>query len=435
MERIQPSERTAEAIRKLLAEGTEASDPKSELVRLAMRRIVEESLEGAVRDLLGRGYYEHGAEEPRGYRNGYRSGRLKTSEGEVAYASPQVRDLADGAEKITEVRSRLRGRTEELERLGVEMYARGCSTRDIEALFRGENGRSLLSKTAVSEITEVLWKEYEAFATRDLSELEIAYFFADGIAERLRPGEKRQAILAAWGITIEGQKVLIHLAPGSKESTECCRNFFEDLKRRGLSDPILAATDGAPGLIRGLEEVFPTTLRQRCLAHRMRNLVAKLPEGSIQVEIKQAVLATYQAPSPAMAELLRREVVAKYGKEYPSAMACFEEDFEACIAHLHCPPAHRRAIRTTNLLERLFGEERRRFHAVRTMFGEQAVLKLMYAALVRGSENWRGIKVSEFERRQLLALREQEITDHRRRHASPVTQPVRSPRFSSRKET
>jgi len=435
MERIQASERTVEAIRKLLTEGGETDDPKSELVRLAMRRIVEEALEAAVRDLVGRGYYEHGVEESRGYRNGYRSGRLKTSEGEVKYASPQVRDLSEGAKKLTEVRSRLRGRTEELERLGVEMYARGCSTRDIEAIFRGEDGRSLLSKTAVSEITEILWKEYEAFATRDLSELEMAYFFADGIAERLRPGEKRQAILAAWGITLEGPKVLIHLAPGSKESTECCRSFFEDLKRRGLSDPVLGTTDGAPGLIHAFEDVFPTSLRQRCLAHRMRNIVSKLPEGHIPGEIKQAALAAYQAPSPAMAELLRKEVVAQYQKEYPSAMACFEEDFEACIAHLHCPPAHRRVIRTTNLLERLFGEERRRFDAARTMFGEQAVLKLMYAALVRGSENWRGLKVSEFERRQLLALREQSIADYQRRHASPLKQPIRSPQFSSRKET
>jgi transposase-like protein len=368
-----------------------------------------------------------------GYRNGYRSGRLKTSEGEVEYAVPQVREVE--AEPLAELRTQLKGRTGQLERLAVEMYARGCSTRDIESIFRGEDGRSLMSKTAVSEVTEILWKEYEAFATRDLSELEVSYLFADGIAERLRPGENRQAILAAWGITIEGQKVLIHLSPGSKESTECCRAFFEDLKRRGLADPILGVTDGAPGLIRGLEESFPTSLRQRCLAHRLRNLMAKVPEGAIQIEIKQAVLAAYTAPSPAMAQLLRKEVVAKYAKDYPSAMACFEEDFEACIAHLHCPPAHRRAIRTTNLLERLFGEERRRLNAVKTMFGEQAVLKLMYASLVRGSERWRGIKVSEFERRQLVALREQLLADHRRRHAPVVLKPDRAPKFSSRKET
>jgi transposase-like protein len=401
-------------IRKLLSEGIGSGDPKSELVQLAVRKIVEESLEAVVRDLLGRDYYEHGSEASTGYRNGYRRGRMKTSEGEVEYASPQIRDLSEGNERLSGIRNRLKGRTEELERLAVEMYARGCSTRDIEEIFRGDDGRSLVSKTAVSEITEILWKEYEAFATRDLSDLEAVYFFSDGIAERLRPGEKRQAILAAWGMTLEGQKVLIHLSPGSKESTECCKEFFQDLKRRGLADPILGATDGASGLIRAFEECFPTSLRQRCLAHRMRNLLGKVPEGAMQAEIKQAALAAYQAPSP--------------------AMACFEDDFEACIAHLHCPPTHRRAIRTTNLLERLFGEERRRLNAVKTIFGERAVLKLMYAALVRGSERWRGIKVSEFERRQLSTLREQLIEDYKLRHAAPIKQD-RSPQISSKLKT
>jgi putative transposase len=93
----------------------------------------------------------------------------------------------------------VQGRTEELEAQAVEMYARGLSTRDIEALFADKNGASLLSRTAVSEITERLWAEYEAFATRDLSESEITYLFVDGIAERLHLGQPREAVLAAWG--------------------------------------------------------------------------------------------------------------------------------------------------------------------------------------------------------------------------------------------
>jgi putative transposase len=97
------------------------------------------------------------------------------------------------------------------------MYARGLSTRDIEALFTDKNGASLLSRTAVSEITERLWAEYEAFATRDLSEFEITYLFVDGITERLHLGQPREAVLAAWGILSDGKKALLHLAPGTKE--------------------------------------------------------------------------------------------------------------------------------------------------------------------------------------------------------------------------
>jgi transposase-like protein len=108
----------------------------------------------------------------------------------------------------------VRGRTEELEALAVEMYARGLSTRDIEAVFAGADGRSLLSRTAVSEITERLWAEYEGFASRDLSEFEVTYLFVDGIAERLHLGQPREAVLAAWGILADGKKGAA--APGAR---------------------------------------------------------------------------------------------------------------------------------------------------------------------------------------------------------------------------
>lgn len=390
-------------------------------------------MEAAVRDLLDRDYYERRDESSEGYRNGHREGRLKTSEGEVRYAVPQVRGTS--SEAIAALRSALSGKTEELERLAAEMFARGCSYRDIEDTFRGADGRSLLSRTSLTEVTEVLWKEYEEFATRDLSELRPLYLFIDGIAERLRAGAPREAVLAAWAITWEGAKVLVHMAPGTKESTECCREFLQEMKRRGLSDPVLVATDGAPGLMRAVEECFPTSRRQRCLAHRMRNILGKLPEDAID-EFRQAATAAYQAPSPAMARALRDDLVERFAKEYPAAVSCFEEDFEACIAQLHCPPGHRRIIRTTNLLERLFREERRRLGATGTLLGgERVVLKIMFASLIRAADRWRGIRISEFERRQLEKLRDHLADDHRQRHAPAVTVINTPSHVSSKKRT
>lgn len=417
MRRVPPSSRTREAIRQLLEEGTEAEDPKSELMRLAMRLIVEQALEGQARDVLGRDHYERREQEQPGYRNGHREATLKTAEGEVRYGVPQLREV--DASALAELRQHLKGRTAALEKLALEMYARGCSTRDIEAIFRSEAGELLLSRTAVSELTEALWAEYEEFATRDLSEIRPLYLFLDGLAERLRPGAKREAVLSAWAITWEGKKVLIHVAPGTKESTECCRDFMADMKRRGLSDPVLVTTDGAPGLVRAVEEAFPASLRQRCLAHKMRNVMAKVPEEG-RAEFRQAARAAYDAPSPAMARALRDDLVARFGKVYPSAVQCFEEDFEACIAHLQVPPNHRRVVRTTNLLERLFVEERRRVRAAGHLFGERAVLKLMYAALVRGSERWRGVTVTDFERKQLERLHDQVKQRHREENAPAV---------------
>src|SRR5246127_929734 len=239
------------------------------------------------------------------------------------------------------------------------MYARGLSTRDIEALFADGGGRSRLSRTAVSEVPARLGAEYEAFASRDLSEFEVIYLFVDGIAERLHLGQPREAVLAAWGILGDGKKALLHLAPGTKEDTASCKEFFQDMRRRGLPDPLLLASDGAPGIIRAIEECLPRSIRQRCLAHKMRNLQSKVPED-VWPEFKARAAAAYQAASPALARLLRADIAATYARDLPSAVACLDDDFEACIAHLRFPLGHRREIRTTNLLERLFGEQRRR---------------------------------------------------------------------------
>lgn len=305
--RIPPSERTSERIRALLNEGwkgeadgegvpgggevgPEAGEAiKSAFVQLAVRKVIEELLEAEVGDVLQRGYYRHrgrpapvrGATEaaggaPGGYRNGYRDGRLRTAEGEIGYAVPQVSDREKPFH--SRLRALLGGRTNELERLAIEMYARGLSTRDIEDATRSDHGEALLSRTAVSEVTEKLWEEYEAFATRDLGEFDLAYLFLDGVAERLHPGQKKEAVLCAWGIDVEGRKHLLHLTPGTKEDTESVQGMIQDLKRRGLTDPLLVTTDGAGGLIAAVEASFPRADRQRCLAHKVRNIEKKVPE-------------------------------------------------------------------------------------------------------------------------------------------------------------
>jgi len=406
----------------------------SQVIRLGIRKIVEEALEAELRDVVGRGYYERGAEPGRGYRNGYRMGRLKSAEGAIEYSAPQIADRAEPFR--SRIRETLRGRTEALEGLAVEMYARGLSTRDIEALFADEAGQSLLSRSAVSQITERLWAEYEGFASRDLAEFDVVYLFVDGIAERLHLGQPREAVLAAWGILADGKKALLHLAPGTKEDTASCREFFQDMRRRGLPDPLLVASDGAPGMIRAIEECFPRSARQRCLAHKMRNLQSKVPDD-VWPEFHARARACYQAASPALARILRDDLMATYGGDLPSAVACLDDDFEACIAHLEFPLAHRRAIRTTNLLERLFGEERRRTKVIPHAFGERAVLKLMYAALIRAAERWRGIRMTEFEQRQLNATREDLDRAHAERTKPVVTANVTAPQthLSSKNRT
>jgi transposase-like protein len=396
--------RTRQSLSDLIEGRLSSPDGRAELVKLATRLIVEEALEAESRDALGREYYEHGAEAGRGWRNGVRPGRLKTAEGLVEYAAPQIAGRDQPFR--SEIREHLKGRTQALEDLAVELLARGLSVRDIEDAFRDESGRLLLSRTAVSELGERLWADYQEFAGRDLGEYDIAYLFVDGIAERIRPGQRREPVLAAWGFTASGAKVLLHLMAGSKEDAETVSAFFQDMRGRGLGDPLLVVSDGAAGIIKAIETCFPRSERQRCLAHRMRNLAAKVPED-LWPEFKARAQAAYQAPSRAIARDLAAGLVADHANGLPSAVACFEDDFEACIAHLRMPITHRRAVRTTNLLERLFLEERRRLKIIPNAFGEKPVLKLMFGAMIRAAERWRAIKVTDFERRQMAAVRQE----------------------------
>jgi putative transposase len=226
-------------------------------------------------------------------------------------------------------------------------------------------------------------------------EYDVVYLYVDGIAERIRPGQRREPVLAAWGFTADGRKELLSLMSGSKEDAERASALFQDMRRRGLCDPLLEASDGAPGIIKAIESCFPRSERQRCLAHRMRDLVAKVSED-LRPGFKARPQAAYQAPSRAIARDLAAGLVADYEKALPSAVACFQDDFEACIAHLRLPVTHRRATRTTSLLERLLVEERR-LKIIPNAFGEMPVLKLMFAAMTRAAERWRAIKTTDFE--------------------------------------
>lgn len=433
MKKVPASEATRKRLEQVFS--SEQIDP-GRVVREATRLMIEQVLEAEVEQALGRRYYEHGerededADAPRPMRNGTRSARIDSAEGVIEFDVPQVRGMPGWK---SEVRAALAGKSEELTRLAVEMYARGLSMRDIEAAFTDTSGRCVLTRSAASAVCERLWDEYKAFAQRDLSELDIVYLFLDGVAERLHLGQPREAVLAGWGIDLKGGKHMLGLLPGLKESTDAVVDFLRDLKARGMPDPVLVAHDGAPGLIAAVEQMFPASLRQRCLAHKMRNLEQKVP-GERWREFGPAARAVYQASSPTVAQLAREEFIKTWGRELPSAVACFEDDFDACIAQLRLPIGHRKAIRTTNLLERMFGEERRRTKVIPHAFGEKAVMKLMYAALMRARQGWRNLVVTAFEVKQIQALREQLREEFERRHASPLPTASR-PRIHSSTRT
>jgi putative transposase len=220
---IPPREQVRQQLRGFLREGVQTStQPSSELLRLAAQVVVQEILEQEVTDVLGRERYERRAADERGYRNGYELGHTRIAEGEIEVRVPQVR--ASEQPYRSKLMDFLRGNSDVLEYLVIQMYVRGLSTRDIEEAPRDPaTGETLLSKSAVSDLTDRLWEEYVAFCQRDLSGFQVEYLFMDGLYEGMRLHKSRQeAILVAWGVCRDGRKVLLHLALGNKESETAC---------------------------------------------------------------------------------------------------------------------------------------------------------------------------------------------------------------------
>src|ERR687884_1617064 len=270
MQRVARSMAVRQQLQELLAGGADrGSNIVSALVETVTRVVVQELLEGEQADYLGgRGRYERRGEGQMGSRNGYAPGRVRTAEGAFEVAVPQVRGV--GQPFRSSLMSFLNGNSEVLERLVAEMYARGLSTRDVEDAFRDATGELLISKSAVSEITDRLWEQYQAFTTRDLSDVDVEYLFVDAIFESLRRHGAKEALLVAWGIASDGRKHLLHLAVGNKESETCWTEFFRSMLGRGMRAPTTVTSDGAPGLINAITTCFPASIRIRCWFHRGR---------------------------------------------------------------------------------------------------------------------------------------------------------------------
>lgn len=408
-------------LERLLAEGTD-EDPSGSLMRLATQAVLQRAMEAEQTAFLDKAYYKHGdPSNGSGRRSGYKPGQFRTAEGAVPIWKPQVRDTEEPFQ--SRVLEHFAQDTRSLLRLVIESFARGLSTRDVEAAFTESTGKRLLSRTEVSKITEALWEQYDAFTRRDLSGFELVYLFLDAVYEsfRERLGMK-EGILCAWGLLRNGKKVLLHLTLGNRESHSCCLDFIRHMVKRGLQVPISATSDGAPGLIKALREAFPRSLPIRCWVHAMRNVLDKVPDDARE-EVKAYLKAVRDAPTYEKGEAMARDFIRDYHRLFPSAVACFQDDLTAKLNHLKLPPAHRRKVYSTNLLERGFEEYRRRGKVIPRFFTEKSCLKLVFASLWRASQTWRGLRVTsrELEALDRLAMR----LGIKKQHAEPLKRPVR----------
>jgi transposase-like protein len=397
-----------EELDRLLTEGAGPGENLiSELVQTVTRLVVQQLLEAEQTDYLGgRGRYQPRDPEAgqRGSRNGYVDDAIRTAEGKIPIRVPQVRDAGEPFRST--LMGFLEGNSEVLDRLVMEMYARGMSTRDVEDAFRDVTGELVISRSAVSEVTDGLWAQYEEFCARDLSEIPIEYLFVDGIFESLRRWGAKEAVLVAWGVDTNGRKHLLHLAVGNKESEDCWTEFFRHMVARGLRMPTSVTSDGAPGLINAIKAVFDKAVRIRCWYHRLSNIRAKLSDDRAP-EVMAEVRAIRDAPTLDAARAQADRVINRYRREFPSAVKCLADDLEALLAIHRIPVRHRINVRTTNLVERSFVEERRRTKVIPRLLDEKSAMKLVFATLIRCAQRWSRISISDLERRQLELLRQE----------------------------
>jgi transposase-like protein len=387
--RILPSEEFSKEFMESLVGG---NNPISCLVRQGARLMLQRALEEEVGHFLGRGHYQRrNGKSLTGYRNGYEPMKLNLGEGQIVLEQPQTRATEQP------FRSRILDgcrRSDMLEKLIPQLYIKGLSTRDIEAVLKETLKLNKVSRSVVSNLSKSIEDDFNKWRCRDLSKLDILYLFIDGIWVALRQGtDEKEPVLVSYGINSAGNKVLLHIEAGNKESYDVCKGFIHNMKERGLGNPLLVISDGNPGLKRAIRECFTHSFYQHCQVHKMRNILAKLPE-EVRTQMKSLIGKAFKAKTYEEGLDKARAIIREFKGRFTSAMECLEKDLEVTLTCLKFPEVHRVRIRTTNLLERLFGEARRRTKVLGRFPTETSALKLIYAVLIDASKNWNGVKMT-----------------------------------------
>jgi putative transposase len=401
---VPPSAEIEAQIDQLLAVGV-GENPRaalSQLAKLGARLIIQRAVEEEFDAWLGRARYERRPDGAEGMRNGFRARTLQTAEGELSVEIPQVREAAAPFVSKLFPRGTKLLRTEPLKALVIGAFVRGLSMRDVESLCE-EAGLGNVSKATAARMCKELRERFEAFKRRDLYEIRLVALFLDATFLAVRPSGPKEGVLVAWGFTDTGERVLLSVMLGMRESYEDWQALGRDLIARGLGAPMLIVADGAPGLIKAIEHCWPDADRQHCAVHRLRNLLAKLPEPQ-RDRVRHAYWqALDDAINPSDAKQRLRALVdeLEHGG-FSSAARCLADDLDALVVHLRYPTRHRRRWRSTNLLERSLGEVKRRTKVMGRFPGEDSCLTLVWAVLdLLITHETNGIHFTQLDRQQL----------------------------------
>jgi len=357
-----------------------------------VKQILESSLEEELLEFLRASRYQR-TEVRQGYRNGHYEKSLFTQYGVIkGLRVPRAREnypskiLPRYQRRQTEINDMVRG-----------MFLTGVSTRRVGELLVKLHGEKISAQT-VSNIARSLDTDVYLYHNRSLSDV-YCYLLFDGISLKVKgaDGVHKKQILCAYGVTVDGKKEIIDFRQGADESTAKWEGFLRDLYERGMEGKHckLIVTDGCPGLHAALETVYPYIAKQRCWAHKLRNVSNRLRRMD-QKECIADARYIYLAGNRKEAVRAYNDWKHKWQAKYPEAIKCIQKDIDELLNFLDMPVAHRKLVRTTNIIERAFREVRRRVRPMSSFTNSRSVERIIFGVMSHLNQSWKDKPLNNF---------------------------------------
>lgn len=348
-----------------------------------VERVLQELLEAEMTQHIGAAPHER-TNARKGHRNGYKPRTLRTRVGTLNLLVPQDREGTFS----TRLFSRYQRNEKALVLALMEMYVEGVSTRKVKEVTEELCGTSF-SKSLVSSLAGSLDSELQAWRVRQLEAKAYPYLFVDARYEKVRVDERvvSQGVLVVSGVRDDGFREILGVEVADTESEATYQELFRSLKDRGLGGVELVVSDDHQGLRAAVERHFQGASWQRCQVHYARNLLGMVGHAR-RKELAEGLRGVFAAPSREVALGLACELAARWRASHPRVAEHLEEHIEECLSCLAFPESHRRRIRTTNGLERLNQEIKRRTRVIRIFPNREACLRLVTALAVEQSEEW-----------------------------------------------
>jgi putative transposase len=378
-----------------------AEDPLTAVLRQGAQRLLAQAIEVEVAMLLAQYADRHDGQGRQAIvRNGYLPEReVQTGIGAVRVQVPRVRDRSGAGVRFhSALLPPYIRRSKSLEALLPWLYLKGVSTGDFSEALQALLGPDApgLSPATLSRLKQGWQDELAQWQQRDLTGKRYVYFWVDGVYLETRLEDTRHCILVLIGADAKGQKELVGLWDGYRESEQSWKELLLDLKSRGLAHgPTLAIGDGALGFWKALRQVYGQTRWQRCWVHKTANVLDKLPKD-LQPQAKQRLQAIWMAPDRQRAAIAFDLFIATYEAKYPKATECLAQDREELLAFYDFPAEHWAHIRTTNPVESTFATVRLRTDKTRGCLSRVTMLAMVFKLYQSAAKRWHRLRAAHY---------------------------------------